>query len=72
MLSIGGVEKQIVFELAILNFFFKKNFFASSPWKFVANYVLEWMELNFYDYDGLKPKITPPKHFSRQCRLPVL
>jgi hypothetical protein len=29
--------------------------------------VLEWMGLNFYDYDGLQPKITPPKHFSRQC-----
>ena len=25
------------------------------------------MGLNFYDYDGLQPKITPPKHFSRQC-----
>ena len=23
----------------------------------------------FYDYDGLQPKITPPKHFSRQCTL---
>ena len=27
------------------------------------------MGLNFYDYDGLQPKITPPKHFSRQCRI---
>ena len=31
----------------------------------------------FYDYDGLQPKITPPKHFSLQCiylpsPLPVL
>ena len=25
------------------------------------------MGLNFYDYDGLQPKITPLKHFSRQC-----
>jgi hypothetical protein len=25
------------------------------------------MGLNFYDYDGLQPKITPPKHISRQC-----
>ena len=25
------------------------------------------MGLNFYDYDGLQPKVTPPKHFSRQC-----
>jgi hypothetical protein len=22
---------------------------------------------NFDDYPGFKPKITPPKHFSRQC-----
>ena len=22
---------------------------------------------HFYDYDVLQPKITPPKHFSRQC-----
>ena len=42
-------------------------FFASSPWKLVTNYVLEWMEVNFYDYDNLQPKITPPRHFSRQC-----
>ena len=27
------------------------------------------MELNFYDYDGLQPKVTPPKHFSRQCSI---
>ena len=25
------------------------------------------MGLNFYDYDGLQQKITPLKHFSRQC-----
>ena len=25
------------------------------------------MGLNFYDYDGLQPKTTPPKHISRQC-----
>ena len=24
------------------------------------------MGLNFYDYDSLQPKITPPKHFSWQ------
>ena len=38
-------------------------FFAPSPWKFVTNYVLEWMGLNFHDYDGLQSKITPPKTF---------
>ena len=43
--------------------------FASSPWKLVTNFVLEWMGLNFYDYDGLQPKITTPKHFRRQCRV---
>ena len=25
------------------------------------------MGLNFYGYDGLQPKTTPPKHISRQC-----
>ena len=25
------------------------------------------MGLNFYDYDVLQPKLTPPKHFNRQC-----
>ena len=45
----------------------KKIFFGSSQWKLVTNYVLESMGLNFHDYDGLQPKITPPKHFSRQC-----
>ena len=25
------------------------------------------MGLKFYDYDGLQPKISPPKHFSPQC-----
>ena len=23
---------------------------------------------NFYDYDGLQPKTTPPKHISQQCK----
>ena len=27
------------------------------------------MGLKFYDYDGLQPKISPPKHFSRQCNI---
>jgi hypothetical protein len=29
------------------------------------------MGLNFYDYDGIQPKLSPPKHFSRQCILAV-
>ena len=48
-------------------FFSKKEKNASSPWKLITNYVLEWMELNFYDENGLQAKITPPKHFSRLC-----
>ena len=31
--------------------------FASSPWKLVTNYVLEWMGLNFYYNDGLQSKM---------------
>ena len=30
---------------------------TSSQWKLVTNYVLEWMGLNFYYYDGLQPKM---------------
>ena len=53
------VEKLSFFESAILNLKKKKKKkkFASSPWKLVTNYVLEWMGLNFYYYDGLQPKI---------------
>ena len=29
-------------------------------WKLATNYVLEWIRLIFYDYDGLQPKISPP------------
>ena len=49
------------------DFFFKKKN-ASSPWKLVANYVLEWMGLNFDDYTGLQPKITPPNISARSVR----
>ena len=37
-------------------------FFASSQWNSVTNHVLEWIGLNFYDYDGLQPKMTHTKH----------
>ena len=59
ILRIDRVEKWPFFESAILNFFLqkKKKNFASSPWKLVTNYVLEWMGLNFQYYDGLQPKI---------------
>ena len=52
ILRTGNFEKLSYFELAIL------IFFASFPWKSVTNYVLEWMGLNFYYYDGLQPKIS--------------
>ena len=66
ILRIGDFEKWPFFESAILNFFFSKKIkIASSPWKLVTDYVLEWMGVNFYDYDNLQPKITPPKHFSQ-------
>ena len=58
-MRIGNFEKLLFFESAILIFsFFKKKCFASSPWKSVTNYVLEWMGLNFYHYDGLQPKMS--------------
>ena len=65
------VEKLSFFESAILNFFSKKNnfFFASSPWKLVTNYMLEWMGLNFYYYDGLQPKIRAGIINEHECRL---
>ena len=57
-------------------FFFSKYFFpntyfffASSPWKLVTNYVLEWMGLNFYYYDGLQPKISAGIINEHECML---
>ena len=32
------------------------NFFSKKK-ELVTNYMLEWMGLNFYHYDGLQPKI---------------
>ena len=71
LLSFWRSWKTQFFWVGHFDFFFpkKKKNFASSPWKLVTNYVLEWMGLNFYDYDGLQPKTTPPKHISRQCIL---
>ena len=45
----------------------KITFFRISDFEFFLlhpqeNYVLEWMGLNFYDYDGLQPKMTHTKH----------
>ena len=39
-------------------FFQKKHFLLSSLWKFITNYVLEWMGLNFCYYDVLLPKMS--------------
>ena len=49
-------------------FFYKKNFFASSPCKSVKGSWISRMGQNFDDYPGFQPKITHPKHFSRQCK----
>ena len=58
ILRIDRVEKWPFFESPFWIFFCKKKiFFASSPWKLVPNYVLEWMGLNIQYYDGLQPKI---------------
>jgi hypothetical protein len=66
---IGDFEKWPFFESAILNFIFqKKKIFASFQWKQVKVYWSARMDRNFDDYPGLQPKITPPKHFSRQCK----
>ena len=47
-LRIGGFEKLSFFESAILNIVFQKR--------------IEWMGLNFLDYDGLQPKLTHTIH----------
>ena len=47
-LRIGHFEKLCFFVSDVLKYFFQKNtVFASSPWKSVTNYVIEWMVLNF-------------------------
>ena len=79
--KIANSQKKIcenfVLELAILKipvflsrpfwiFFFEKKNLASSPWKLVKVSWVSRMGRNFDDYPGFQPKITPPKHFSRQ------
>ena len=58
---ICGFEKWPFFESAIL------IFFASFSWKLVKVYWLARKGRNFDDFSGFQPKITPPKHFGRQC-----
>ena len=43
------------------------SFFASFSWKQVKVYWLARMGRNYDAYPGFQPKITPPKHFSREC-----
>ena len=66
---IGDFEKRTFFESAIFNFNFQKKyfFFASFPLKSVKSSWITSIGRNFYDYRGLHPKITPPKHFSWEC-----
>ena len=54
-LRIGDFEKRPFWKSAILDFFFqKKKNFAWFPWKFVTNYVIEWMGLNFDVFPGFQ------------------
>ena len=69
ILRIGGSENLSFFESAIWIFVFHLIFFASSPWKSVKTYMVEWMGLNFDDYSGFQPKITHPKYFWPECTL---
>ena len=72
ILRIDRVEKWPFFESPFWIFFCKKKiFFASSPWKLVPNYVLEWMGLNIQYYDGLQPKIRAGIINEHECRYQV-
>ena len=64
--------KMTFFWVGHFEFFFckKKKNFASSPWKLVTNYVLEWMGLNFQYYDGLQPKIRAGIINEHECTYP--
>ena len=53
------VGAQFFFNLAILILFSKSLF---------SFYVLEWMGLNFYNYDGLQPKMTHTPNHTDRCR----
>jgi hypothetical protein len=57
-------------DLPMEYYFSRYRFFSTILISFFLQ--LEWMGLIFYDYDGLQPKITPPKLFSRQCVIPCL
>ena len=44
----------VVCPVKLAIFFQKKKFFASSPWKSVTNYVIEWTGLNFDVFPGFQ------------------
>ena len=60
--------KMTFFWVSHFDFFFqKKKKFCFILLKISHKLCVEWMGLKFYDYDGLQPKISPPKHYSQQC-----
>ena len=64
-MRIGGFWKTQLFWVGHFQFFFQ--FFFSSPWKSVTNFVFEWMGLNFYYYDGLQPKTSAGMINEHEC-----
>ena len=65
--ELAELENEVFLSRPFWFFFFKKNFFfAFFQWKLVRVYWLARMGWNFANYPGSQPKITPPKHFSRQ------
>ena len=66
---IGDFEKLGFFSRPFWIFLIKKRKqIASSPWKLVKVFWVSRMDQNFDDYLGFQTKITPLKHFSRQCK----
>ena len=63
---LGEINNIMIF--SFVKFFFFTFFSSLLHIKIVTNYVLEWMELKFYDYDGLQPKMTHTKHSWGECR----
>ena len=59
--------KTLFFWVGHFQFSFK-SFFSIIPMKNVKVYWLARMGQNFDDYSNFQPKITHPKHFSRQCK----
>ena len=64
----GKVENLSFFELAILNFFPKKIYFASFLFKSVTIYGIPWIGQNFEDYPGFKQKARGIQNNEKHCR----